>query len=106
MKVCIDKVVPIGKQVEAANLAQVQGNAADSVLMPDVLARLGGETMSAVLVTGKRWKPGQTITISFLSGSEALRARQEVRQPLALGREPQVPVARHQRPRHDPHRVR
>jgi serralysin len=75
MKVCIDKVVPIGKQVEAANLAQVQGNAADSVLMPDVLARLGGETMSAVLVTGKRWKPGQTITISFLSGSEALRAR-------------------------------
>lgn len=74
-QVCVDRVLrpPLARQ--AAEVARLMGGGADPALLPDMLAAGLPHPEAAVMVTGKRWTSGQTISISFLSGSEALRAR-------------------------------
>lgn len=78
IRMCHDVVVPLEMRARAARAALLENpaNAAPPVAMAQFGAAPEVATpLAAVMLTGKRWKPGRTITISFLDGDYALHKR-------------------------------
>lgn len=78
IKMCHDAVAPAELRLRAARIALLENpaNAVPAVPMAQFGAALEVPTpLAAVMLTGKRWKPGRTISISFLDGDYALHKR-------------------------------
>jgi len=74
---CVDRIVPLDLKVVAARRSLLVNADNDPAPGLQKLRRMGvsAHPLKLALETGKRWKPGQTLSIRFLDGSAFQRAK-------------------------------
>lgn len=77
VRMCIDAALNLDEQKKAAEEAVKlrEDNQPDPVKKLDLIRGGVDAPSAAVMLTSKKWKPGQTIRIAFLDGSAALQRR-------------------------------
>lgn len=74
VKVCIDRILPIGLMLEASKLSiQENSENAGVVHVRPGLGVPARSPMRMALVTGRKWKNGRTLRVSFMGGDSYVR---------------------------------
>jgi hypothetical protein len=74
MRLCIDKRVPIAAAAKTAQACNPENR--PGIQLPTQLGNFtADERFAAFLLTGKKWKTGQTITIAFIGGDPRVKTR-------------------------------